>query len=119
MALPKIDTPIFYIKLPLSGKEIKFRPFLVKEQKNLLMALEADDKETIESFIEEFKQFKNLKEHSIGDCLGMGAYGIAFKLQDLDGYVLKNYRNFFFLFTYSCLNKQYKQQKLFILFIFK
>lgn len=48
MALPKIDTPIFYLKLPLSQKEIKFRPFLVKEQKNLLMALEADDKQTIE-----------------------------------------------------------------------
>jgi T4 bacteriophage base plate protein len=53
MALPKIDTPIFYLKLPLSGKEIKFRPFLVKEQKNLLMALEADDKETIERNIKQ------------------------------------------------------------------
>lgn len=53
MALPKIDTPIFYIKLPLSQKEIKFRPFLVKEQKNLLMALEADDKETIERNIKQ------------------------------------------------------------------
>jgi T4 bacteriophage base plate protein len=53
MALPRIDTPIFYLKLPLSGKEIKFRPFLVKEQKNLLMALEADDKQTIERNIKQ------------------------------------------------------------------
>lgn len=48
MALPKIDTPVYDLDLPLSKKHIKFRPFLVKEQKNLMMAMEADDKETIE-----------------------------------------------------------------------
>ena len=47
MSLPKIDTPIYELDLPLCGKHIRFRPFLVKEQKNLLMALEADDGETI------------------------------------------------------------------------
>ena len=46
--LPKIDTPVYSIDLPLSKKTIQFRPFLVKEQKNLLMAMEADDKESIE-----------------------------------------------------------------------
>jgi hypothetical protein len=63
MALPKIDTPIFYIKLPLSKKEIKFRPFLVKEQKNLLMALEADDKETIERNIKQILHNCTLTEN--------------------------------------------------------
>jgi len=48
MALPKIDTPIYDLELPLSKKEIRFRPFLVKEQKNLMMAMESDDRETIE-----------------------------------------------------------------------
>ena len=48
MALPRIDTPIYELRLPLSGRLIKFRPFLVKEQKNLMMAIEANDKETIE-----------------------------------------------------------------------
>jgi hypothetical protein len=48
MALPKIDSPIYELDLPLSKKHIKFRPFLVKEQKNLMMAMESDDKETIE-----------------------------------------------------------------------
>jgi hypothetical protein len=48
MALPKIDTPIYEIELPLSKKQIRFRPFLVKEQKNLLMAMESDDSDTIE-----------------------------------------------------------------------
>lgn len=53
MALPKIDTPIYEITLPLSQKHIRYRPFLVKEQKNLLMAIEADDKETIERNIKQ------------------------------------------------------------------
>jgi hypothetical protein len=48
MALPKIDSPVYELDLPLSKKHIKFRPFLVKEQKNLLMAMESDDRETIE-----------------------------------------------------------------------
>ena len=48
MALPKIDAPVYELDLPLSKKHIRFRPFLVKEQKNLMMAMEADDKETIE-----------------------------------------------------------------------
>jgi hypothetical protein len=47
MALPKIDTPTFELTLPLSKKKITFRPFLVKEQKVLLMSKEAEDKETI------------------------------------------------------------------------
>ena len=51
MALPKIDVPVFELELPLSKKQISFRPFLVKEQKNLMMAMEADDKETIEKNI--------------------------------------------------------------------
>lgn len=48
MALPKIDAPVYELDLPLSRKHIRFRPFLVKEQKNLMMALESDDRETIE-----------------------------------------------------------------------
>ena len=48
MALPKIDAPTYELELPLSKKKIQFRPFLVKEQKNLMMAMESDDKETIE-----------------------------------------------------------------------
>lgn len=45
MALPKIKSPIFELKLPSTGKSIKYRPFLVKEQKLLLMALESEDPE--------------------------------------------------------------------------
>ena len=51
MALPKIDVPTYNIELPVSKKKIKYRPFLVKEQKNLLMAMEANDSETIHNAI--------------------------------------------------------------------
>jgi hypothetical protein len=46
--LPKLDIPTYTVKLISSGKTIRYRPFLVKEQKLFLMASEADDaKETI------------------------------------------------------------------------
>ena len=40
MALPKIDTPIYKLKLPSNGKTVDYRPFLVKEEKILLTAME-------------------------------------------------------------------------------
>jgi hypothetical protein len=43
MALPKLDVPLFEITLPLTKQKVKFRPFLVKEEKILLMASESED----------------------------------------------------------------------------
>ena len=43
MALPKLNTPTFGLILPSSGKRITFRPFVVKEEKTLLMAAQSDD----------------------------------------------------------------------------
>ena len=43
MALPRIATPTFRTIIPSTGKEIEYRPFLVKEEKMLLMALEGQD----------------------------------------------------------------------------
>jgi hypothetical protein len=51
--LPKIDTPIYEVKLISSGKLVQFRPFLVKEQKLFLMNTENDD---IESTIKVIRQ---------------------------------------------------------------
>ena len=42
MALPKLDSPTYETELPSTGKKIKYRPFLVKEQKILMMAQESD-----------------------------------------------------------------------------
>lgn len=46
MAIPKIDLPTYKLKLESLGKEVTFRPFVVKEEKILLMALESQDYET-------------------------------------------------------------------------
>jgi len=53
MALPKLnDTPTYDMIIPSTGDKVTFRPFLVKEQKVLLMALESQDtKEILNSII--------------------------------------------------------------------
>lgn len=43
MALPKIDVPIYDVKLISTGKKVRFRPFTVKEEKLFLMASESED----------------------------------------------------------------------------
>ncbi len=43
MALPKLDVPIYQLTLPSNNREISYRPFLVKEEKILLMAMEGED----------------------------------------------------------------------------
>ena len=45
MALPKIDLPIFELKLPSTGEKIKYRPFTVKEEKIFLIAQESKEAE--------------------------------------------------------------------------
>jgi len=47
MPLPTIATPTFELKLPSSGKKITYRPFLVKEEKVLILALETGDTKDI------------------------------------------------------------------------
>lgn len=47
MALPKLAVPKFKVNLPSNNKEVFFRPFLVKEEKTLLMALEGGDENEI------------------------------------------------------------------------
>ena len=42
MPLPKIATPTYELELPSSGKTIKYRPFLVKEEKVLVIAMESE-----------------------------------------------------------------------------
>tara|TARA_Y100001937_G_scaffold15006_3_gene20374 strand:+ start:5544 stop:6251 length:708 start_codon:yes stop_codon:yes gene_type:complete len=48
MALPKLnDTPKYSVKIPSTQKTVRFRPFLVKEEKVLLLAMESDDTKDI------------------------------------------------------------------------
>ena len=43
MSLPKISSPIFRATMPSTGKELKYRPFTVKEEKLLLLAAQSDE----------------------------------------------------------------------------
>jgi len=47
MALPKLETPVHNLILPSSGEQIKFRPFLVKEQKLLILAEESKNQDEL------------------------------------------------------------------------
>jgi hypothetical protein len=58
MALPKLTTPEYEMELPSTGETIKYRPFLVKEQKLLLMAQESNNN----------KQIANAMGKLVSDC---------------------------------------------------
>ena len=53
MPLPKIATPTYTLELPSSGKQINYRPFLVKEEKLLVIALESEDTKQITTAIKQ------------------------------------------------------------------
>ena len=59
MPLPKIATPTYELTLPSSNKKIKFRPFLVKEEKILILAMESQDS----------KQIANAVKDMLGRCI--------------------------------------------------
>ena len=53
MALPKLNVPVYEAILPSTEKVIKYRPFLVKEEKILLTALEADDSKALSGAVKQ------------------------------------------------------------------
>ena len=53
MALPKLNAPTYELELPSTGEKIKYRPFLVKEQKNLMLAVESEEDSQIKNAIAE------------------------------------------------------------------
>lgn len=59
MVLPKISTPIYELEIPSSKKKIRYRPFLVKEEKILIIALESEDS----------KQIANAVKNVISNCI--------------------------------------------------
>ena len=59
MPLPKIATPTYELVLPSSNRKIKFRPFLVKEEKILILAMESQDTKQIANAV------KNVITHCI------------------------------------------------------
>ena len=59
MPLPKIATPTYEMVLPSSNKKIRYRPFLVKEEKILIIAMESEDQ----------KQITHAIKTVIGNCI--------------------------------------------------
>ena len=59
MPLPKISTPTYELEIPSTGKKIKYRPFLVREEKILIMALESED----------IKQISNAIVQILSECI--------------------------------------------------
>jgi len=53
MALPKVGYPTYELELPSNGKTVKYRPFLVKEEKVLLLALESEDEKQVTSAVKD------------------------------------------------------------------
>jgi hypothetical protein len=53
MPLPKIATPYYTLELPSTGEEIEYRPFLVKEEKILVLAMESQDTKQITKAIKD------------------------------------------------------------------
>ena len=51
MALPTMDLPTFELEIPSNKKKIKYRPFLVKEEKVLLLALESENEKNIKDAV--------------------------------------------------------------------
>ena len=51
MPLPKISTPTYELELPSSGQTVRYRPFLVKEEKVLVIAMESEDTKQITNAI--------------------------------------------------------------------
>jgi hypothetical protein len=59
MPLPKINTPTYELELPSTGKKIRYRPFLVREEKILIMALESEN----------MKQITDAVVQILSDCI--------------------------------------------------
>ena len=53
MPLPKIATPSYTLEIPSLKKEIKYRPFLVKEEKILILAMESGDSKEITNAVKD------------------------------------------------------------------
>ena len=53
MGLPKVSTPTYELTIPSSGEKVSYRPFLVKEEKTLLMAMESKDTKAMTKAMED------------------------------------------------------------------
>ena len=95
MPLPTVATPTYELKLPSSNKKIKYRPFLVKEEKVLIIALESKSQTEITNAVKDVLRqciltkdvnidalptfdieyiFLNIRAKSIGEAINAVSY---------------------------------------------
>ena len=79
MALPKLSTPTYELEVPSTGEKVKFRPFLVKEQKLLLIAQESEDDQ----------QIMETMQKLVSDCTFGKVDALASPLFDIEYVFLK------------------------------
>jgi hypothetical protein len=82
MALPSLGTPKFITSIPSTGQEIQYRPFLVKEEKILLMALEGGDEKEIQRAISDILSSCILTEIDVGK---LAVFDVEFLFMNLRG----------------------------------
>lgn len=66
MALPKLSVPYYNVKLPSDGRSVKYRPFLVKEEKLLFLAMESGEQQdmidAVKNILTECTNIKNVDQ---------------------------------------------------------
>jgi undecaprenyl pyrophosphate synthase len=67
MALPRLDVPIYELVIPSTDEKIKFRPFLVKEEKILLIAMESGKSEDMIQAVKNIVDECTFKKLKLGD----------------------------------------------------
>jgi len=82
MPLPKLSTPTYELEVPSTGKKIKYRPFLVKEEKILLLAMETEDE----------KQMADAVKTILSNCIQTARFKVeTLSLFDIE-YIFLNIR---------------------------
>lgn len=82
MPLPKLTVPTYELEVPSTGKKIKYRPFLVKEEKILLLAMETEDE----------KQMANAVKTILENCIQTPKFKVdSLSLFDIE-YIFLNIR---------------------------
>jgi len=68
MALPKLENPTYQIEVPSHSRKIEFRPFLVKEEKVLMIAQESEDSEKILNTIKDIIRVCSFEKLNPDEC---------------------------------------------------
>ena len=89
MALPKLTTPTYELEIPSTDEKISYRPFLVKEEKILLMAMESGKNEDVVSAVKQIVSECTFNKLKLGVCEsgnpGMASGGMGDILSGLIG----------------------------------